>query len=90
MTRFAVTFDYPSSFARNAAEVVVRAVEPAPLPGGLPGLLALQAHLEDGARPVWEPRAPVRRAHAAGGSSPGAFCGQVLTPSHPGPVAKAR
>ncbi len=40
--RFAITHDYLCPFARNAAEVVVRALETgAPVRGRLPGLLAL-------------------------------------------------
>jgi hypothetical protein len=55
MNRFALTHDYLCPFARNAAEVVVRALE-----GGAPhdvdfrAFSLSQVHLEADAAPVWE------------------------------------
>jgi len=55
MTPFAVIFDYLCPFARNAAEVVVRAVEAsAPTRWDYRGFSLPQVHLEEGAMPVWE------------------------------------
>jgi hypothetical protein len=49
----------PCSFARNAAKVVVRAVEDgAPHQVDHPGFSLSQAHLEEGVRPVWEAERP--------------------------------
>jgi hypothetical protein len=54
MPRFSITHDYLCPFARNAAEVVVRAYE-----GGAPGEVDFRAfslsqvHLEEGDPPVW-------------------------------------
>jgi protein-disulfide isomerase-like protein with CxxC motif len=59
MHRFAVTFDYLCPFARNASEVVVRALE-----GGAPhgadfrAFSLSQVHLEEGAEPVWAAERP--------------------------------
>jgi DSBA-like thioredoxin domain len=58
MRRFAVTHDYLCPFARNAAEVVVRALEAgAPVEVGFRAFSLSQVHLEDGAPPVWQPGA---------------------------------
>ena len=58
MRRFAVTHDYLCPFARNAAEVVVRALEAgAPLDVGFRAFSLSQVHLEEGAPPVWQPGA---------------------------------
>jgi hypothetical protein len=58
MHRFAVTHDYLCPFARNAAEVVVRALEAgAPLDVGFRAFSLSQVHLEEGAPPVWQPGA---------------------------------
>jgi len=58
MRRFAVTHDYLCPFARNAAEVVVRALEAgAPLDVGFRAFSLSQIHLEEGAPPVWQPGA---------------------------------
>jgi protein-disulfide isomerase-like protein with CxxC motif len=59
MRRFAVTFDYLCPFARNASEVVVRALES----GGAyePHFRAFslsQVHLEEGAQAVWAAERP--------------------------------
>jgi DSBA-like thioredoxin domain len=59
MHRFAITFDYLCPFARNAAEVVIRALE-----GGAPdeaqfrAFSLSQVHLEEGAQPVWAAERP--------------------------------
>lgn len=59
MSRFAITFDYLCPFARNAAEVVIRALE-----GGAPheaefhAFSLSQVHLEEGAQPVWAAERP--------------------------------
>jgi hypothetical protein len=59
MHRFAVTFDYLCPFARNASEVVVRALE-----GGgryeadFRAFSLSQVHLEEGAEPVWTAERP--------------------------------
>jgi DSBA-like thioredoxin domain len=58
MRRFAVTHDYLCPFARNAAEVVVGALEAgAPLEVGFRAFSLSQVHLEEGAPPVWRPGA---------------------------------
>ena len=58
MRRFAVTHDYLCPFARNAAEVVVRALEGgAPLDVGFRAFSLSQVHLEEDAPPVWQPGA---------------------------------
>jgi len=58
MRRFAVTHDYLCPFARNAAEVVVRALETGePLDVGFRAFSLSQVHLEEGAPPVWQPGA---------------------------------
>jgi 2-hydroxychromene-2-carboxylate isomerase len=59
MTRFAVTFDYLCPFARNAAEVVVQALEAgAPYQVDYRAFSLSQVHLEEGATPVWQVQAP--------------------------------
>jgi 2-hydroxychromene-2-carboxylate isomerase len=59
MTRFAVTFDYLCPFARNAAEVVVRALKAgSPHQVDYRAFSLSQAHLEEGATPVWQVQAP--------------------------------
>ena len=56
MRRFAVTHDYLCPFARNAAEVVVRAVEADDsLEVGFRAFSLSQVHLEEGDPPVWQP-----------------------------------
>jgi hypothetical protein len=58
MRRFAVTHDYLCPFARNAAEVVVRALEAgAPLDVGFRAFSLSQIHLEEAAPPVCQPGA---------------------------------
>jgi hypothetical protein len=58
MRRFAVTHDYLCPFARNAAEVVVRAVEAgAPVEVAFRAFSLSQVHLEEGDPPVWQPGA---------------------------------
>jgi DSBA-like thioredoxin domain len=58
MRRFAVTHDYLCPFARNAAEVVVRALEADDsLEVGFRAFSLSQVHLEDDAPPVWQPGA---------------------------------
>ena len=58
MRRFAVTHDYLCPFARNAAEVVVRALAAGePLDVGFRAFSLSQVHLEEGAPPVWQPGA---------------------------------
>ena len=64
MRRFAVTHDYLCPFARNAAEVVVRALEAgAPVQPEFRAFSLSQVHLEEGEAPVWqagtEPRSGV-------------------------------
>ena len=62
MRRFAVTHDYLCPFARNAAEVVVRALEADP-DGHQVDFRAFslsQVHLEEGEAPVWQPGAEPR------------------------------
>jgi protein-disulfide isomerase-like protein with CxxC motif len=59
MRRFTITFDYLCPFARNASEVVVRAVEAgAPYEVEFRAFSLSQAHLEEGAQPVWEAERP--------------------------------
>jgi len=59
MRRFAITFDYLCPFARNASEVVIRALEAgAPFEVDFRAFSLSQAHLEEGARPVWEADRP--------------------------------
>ena len=61
MRRFAVTHDYLCPFARNAAEVVVRALEDgAPAEVGFRAFSLSQVHLDDGEPPVWQPGAEPR------------------------------
>ena len=58
MRRFAVTHDYLCPFARNAAEVVVRALEAgAPFEVGFRAFSLSQVHQEEGDPPVWQPGA---------------------------------
>ena len=58
MRRFAITHDYLCPFARNAAEVVVRALEADDsLEVGFRAFSLSQVHLEEGAPPVWQPGA---------------------------------
>jgi hypothetical protein len=59
MRRFTITFDYLCPFARNASEVVVRALEAgAPYEVEFRAFSLSQAHLEEGAQPVWEAERP--------------------------------
>ncbi|HWD46315.1 MAG TPA: protein-disulfide isomerase, partial [Actinomycetota bacterium] len=61
MRRFALTHDYLCPFARNAAEVVVRALEArAPVEPAYRAFSLSQVHLEDGEAPVWQPGAEPR------------------------------
>ena len=61
MRRFALTHDYLCPFARNAAEVVVRALEAGALVEVAYRAFSLsQVHLEDGEAPVWQPGAEPR------------------------------
>ena len=61
MRRFAITHDYLCPFARNAAEVVVRALEAdAPVEVDFRAFSLSQVHLEDGEAPVWQPGAELR------------------------------
>jgi hypothetical protein len=56
MRRFAVTHDYLCPFARNAAEVVVRALEAGePFEVDFRAFSLSQVHLEEGEAPVWRP-----------------------------------
>jgi DSBA-like thioredoxin domain len=56
MRRFALTHDYLCPFARNAAEVVVRALEAGePLAVDFRAFSLSQVHLEEGEAPVWQP-----------------------------------
>jgi hypothetical protein len=58
MRRFAVTHDYLCPFARNAAEVVVRALETDDsLEVGFRAFSLSQVHLDEDAPPVWQPGA---------------------------------
>ena len=59
MRRFTITFDYLCPFARNASEVVIRALEAgAPFEVDFRAFSLSQVHLEEGARPVWEAERP--------------------------------
>jgi hypothetical protein len=61
MHRFAITHDYLCPFARNAAEVVVRALEAGePFEADFRAFSLSQVHLEEGEKPVWEPGAEPR------------------------------
>jgi DSBA-like thioredoxin domain len=61
MRRFAVTHDYLCPFARNAAEVVVRALEAGDPPEvDFRAFSLSQVHLEEGEAPVWQPGAEPR------------------------------
>ena len=61
MRRFALTHDYLCPFARNAAEVVVRALEAgAPFEVAFRAFSLSQVHLEEGEAPVWQPGAEPR------------------------------
>lgn len=57
MHRFAITHDYLCPFARNAAEVVVRALEadPGDHQVDFRAFSLSQVHLEEGEAPVWQP-----------------------------------
>ena len=59
--RFAITHDYLCPFARNAAEVVVRALETGePFEVGFRAFSLSQVHLEEGEAPVWQAGAELR------------------------------
>jgi 2-hydroxychromene-2-carboxylate isomerase len=59
MRRFTITFDYLCPFARNASEVVIRALEAgAPFEVDFRAFSLSQVHQEEGARPVWEAERP--------------------------------
>ncbi len=59
MRRFTITFDYLCPFARNASEVVIRALEAgAPFEVDFRAFSLSQVHLEEGARPVCEADRP--------------------------------
>jgi hypothetical protein len=61
MRRFALTHDYLCPFARNAAEVVVRALQAGePFEVDFRAFSLSQVHLEEGEAPVWEPGAEPR------------------------------
>ena len=61
MRRFAITHDYLCPFARNAAEVVVRALEAgAPFQPEFRAFSLSQVHRADGEPPVWQPGAEPR------------------------------
>jgi len=61
MRRFALTHDYLCPFARNAAEVVVRALQAdEPFEVDFRAFSLSQVHLEEGETPVWEPGAEPR------------------------------
>jgi DSBA-like thioredoxin domain len=61
MRRFALTHDYLCPFARNAAEVVVRALQAGePFEVDFRAFSLSQVHLEEGETPVWEPGAEPR------------------------------
>ena len=61
MRRFAITHDYLCPFARNAAEVVVRAQEAgAPFQADFRAFSLSQVHLEEDDPPVWQPGSPPR------------------------------
>ena len=56
MRRFGVTHDYLCPFARNAAEVVVRALDAGePAEVGFRASSLSQVHLAEGEPPVWQP-----------------------------------
>ena len=56
MRRFAITHDYLCPFARNAAEVVVRALETQPpFQAEFRAFSLSQVHLEEGEAAVWQP-----------------------------------
>ena len=59
MSRFAITFDYLCPFARNASEVVIRALEAgAPYEVEFRAFSLSQVHLEEGTQPVWAAERP--------------------------------
>jgi protein-disulfide isomerase-like protein with CxxC motif len=59
MRRFTITFDYLCPFARNANEVVIRALEAgAPFQVDFRAFSLSQVHLDEDARPVWEADRP--------------------------------
>jgi hypothetical protein len=61
MRRFAITHDYLCPFARNAAEVVVRALETQPpFQADFRAFSLSQVHLEEGEAAVWQPGAEPR------------------------------
>jgi hypothetical protein len=61
MRRFAITHDYLCPFARNAAEVVVRALEAGePFEADFRAFSLSQVHLDDGELPVWDQGAEPR------------------------------
>jgi len=61
MRRFTLTHDYLCPFARNAAEVVVRALEAGePFEVDFRAFSLSQVHLEEGEAPVWQPGAEPR------------------------------
>ena len=61
MRRFAITHDYLCPFARNAAEVVVRALEAGePVEVEFRAFSLSQVHLDEGEAPVWQPGAEPR------------------------------
>ena len=61
MRRFALTHDYLCPFARNAAEVVVHALQAGePFEVDFRAFSLSQVHLEEGETPVWEPGAEPR------------------------------
>jgi DSBA-like thioredoxin domain len=61
MRRFAITHDYLCPFARNAAEVVVRALEDGePAEVEFRAFSLSQVHLDEGEAPVWQPGAEPR------------------------------
>ena len=61
MRRFAITHDYLCPFARNAAEVVVRALETQPpFQAEFRAFSLSQVHLEEGEAAVWQPGAEPR------------------------------
>jgi hypothetical protein len=61
MRRFALTHDYLCPFARNAAEVVVRALEAGePFQADFRAFSLSQVHLDEGDPPVWQPDAESR------------------------------
>jgi len=61
MRRFAITHDYLCPFARNAAEVVVRALGAGePFQADFRAFSLSQVHLEEGEAPVWLPGAEPR------------------------------